>query len=264
MLWISILFATVCGALAVLVAHLVVGNPKERRVPYLIVIVVVFFGLKLFSTVTLEPRVQIWEANRELRGLPFYRELSEDNPATYAKVEAVVAESVKNGDSQDALAGKIAPIVSAAVPRYAGKASDDAIVSFVQNITHALDALHKSDPEACYAFLFPADGGKVGAPANMSDEDQRKLLAAMGEVIHTAVHSPQPLPNTENAQLLLTPIQAGLLKEFGDDLQLAQRKPSNARERERVCAIIDSLYSKIIALPKSDASTVLRTMLGGQ
>lgn len=259
---IGIVSSALCGALAALIAYPLLGKDKQRKVPYLVVFLVLMFGLRAVADRTVVLKLRIAQADRQLKQLPFYKELSEDDPDTYAKIQGVIEDSITRNEGSDALGGKISPLVAASLPKFAARGSDESVVGFVTVVNDQLTTLHKSDPDSCYGFLFP-DAPRTSAPAGMSEDDQMKLLTQMGKVIHTAVRSPQAPPDVAHAQQLLAPVQAKLQQDFGKDLELVGHKVSTPRERERVCAITNELYTGVLALPRNDAGLVLRYMLGG-
>jgi len=83
-------------------------------------------------------------------------------------------------------------------------------------------------------------------------------------MVHSAVHTPQPLPDAVRAEALLAPIADRLRDEYGSDLVLFQQKPTDTAGRQKVCAIAISLYKDVESLPQSDASLLLRYLLFNQ
>lgn len=260
--WMSVLAAAFCGALAAVIASLVTIRSKQNRGPYVIVLLVVFLGLKALSDKTLLPRLRDWQTDRQLRELPFYRDLAEVDPQTYEKVRVVASDSMRKGDGADVIASRIAPIVAATVPKYIGTASDDSVIAFIDVVIREVETLRNLHSDACYYFLFPHEPGAPLGIANSFDQKSRgESIETLGRIVHSAVHTPQPLPDARKADALLVPVIAQLRNNFGNDLLLLQQKPTETVGRQKVCAMTVSLYKNVQALPQRDASLLLRYLL---
>jgi hypothetical protein len=259
--WMSVLVAALCGALAAVIASLVTIKSKSRGL-YVVITVVMFIVLRALSDKTLLPRVRDWQTDRQLRELPFYRDLAEVDPQTYEKIRVVASDSVRKGDGADVIASRIEPIVAGAVPKYIGKASDDSVVAFTGAVIRQIEALRNLHSDACYYFLFPQERGATLGIANSLDQKSRnESIDTLGRIVHSAAHTPQPMPDAGRAEVLLVPVMNQLRNEFGNDLLLLQQKPTETVGRQRVCAITVSLYKNVEALPQRDASLLLRYLL---
>jgi hypothetical protein len=260
--WVSVLLAAVCGAMAATVASLVTIKVKNNRAPYLVITLVVFLGLKAFSNKTILPGVRDWQTDRQLRELPFYRDLAEVDPQTYQKIRVVASDSVRKGDGADVIASRMVPIVAGTVPKYVGTASDESVVAYIDVIVQQIEALHKSHSDACYYLLFPREQGAMpGVISSLDQKTRDESLDTLGRIVHSAVHTPQPLPDARKAEALLVPVMDQLRGEFGNDLMLFQQKPTDSIGRQKVCAITVFLYKNVEALPQRDASLLLRYLL---
>jgi hypothetical protein len=197
-----------------------------------------------------------------LRELPFYRDLAEVDPQTYEKVRVVTSDSVRKCDGADVIASRIQPIVAATVPKYIGTASDDSVIAFIDVVVRQVEVLHNSHSDKCYYFLFPHEQGAPLGIANSLDQKSRdESIEVLGRIVHSAVHTPQPLPDAGKAEVLLVPISGQLKDEFGTDLLLFEQKPTDTVGRQKVCAMTVFLYKNIEALPKRDAGLLLRYLL---
>jgi hypothetical protein len=260
--WMSVLAAAACGALAAAIASLVTIKSKKSRGLFSVITVVLFFLLRTLSDKTVLPRVRDWQTDRQLRELPFYSDLAEVDPQTYEKVRVVTSDSVRKGDGADVIASRIAPLLAGTMPKYIGTASDDSVIAFIDVVIRQVEALQNSHSDACYYFLFPHEQGAT--PVTIASLDQRnrdESIEALGRIVHSAVHTPQPLPDAEKAEALLVPVIGQLKDEFGSDLLLFQQKPTDTVGRQKVCAITVSLYKKVEALSRPDASVLLRHLL---
>jgi hypothetical protein len=261
--WMSILSAAIAGALAAAIASLLfLRKSKNNRIAYTTLTVVLFLGFKLYSDQSILPRIRERQTDKQLRELPFYRDLAEVDPQTYEKVRVVASDSVRKGDGADVIASRIAPIVEGTVPKYVGTASDDSVVNFSDVVIRQVESLQNLHSDACYYFLFPHEQGATPVTiASLDQKNRDESIDALGRILHSAVHTPQPLPDATKAEALLVPVMNQLRNEFGNDLLLLQQKPTDTVGRQRVCAITVSLYKNVEALPQRDASLLLRYLL---
>ena len=260
--WLSIFSAGIAGPVAAVVATLGVRNNKERRTFYIVAMVIMFFGLQALSEKTILPRIRERQMDRELRQLPFYGDIAEVDPQTYAQIQTVIADSLRQNEGVDAIAGKITPIITATVPKYVATASDESVLGFVDAVIEQTESLQQVSPGDCYYYLFPGPG----APAlpHVNDVAKNQMLASMGRVVHSAVHSPQPPPDAAKAQALLLPITDQMKTDFGRDLVLMIQKPTDTDGRSKVCAMTIALYKGVRELPPGDSSLLLRYLLSAQ
>src|SRR6266436_5542012 len=244
--WMSVLAAALCGALAAAIASLVTIKSKKSRGPFVVITFVMFLILRSLSDKTLLPRIRDWQTNSQLRGLPFYRDLAEVDPQTYEKVRVVASDSVRKGDGADVIASRIAPIVASTVPKYIGTASDDSVVNFIHVVIRQVESLHDSHSDACYYFLFPHEQGATPVTiASLDQKNRDESIDALGRIVHSSVHTPQPLPDARKAEALLVPVMDQLRNQFGNDLMLFQQKPTDSIGRQKVCAITVFLYKNV-------------------
>jgi hypothetical protein len=262
--WLAILVAGTSGALAAAIATLLAGTRKERRAPYAIVTVICFFLINAFFNQAITPRIRSWQVDRQLRELSFYREFAEVEPQTYEKIRVIASDAVMKGEGANMIAGRISPLVAGIIPKYVGTASDQSVIEFIDVASRAVEELRGNQSDACYYFLFPHEEGATNAASYLKEKTSQQMLEAMTNVVHSAVHSPQQLPNAAKAQGLLITVVDRLRKNYGNDLLVLQQKPRDQAGRRKVCAITISLYKNVEDLPRSDAGLLLRYLLANK
>ena len=235
-----------------------------RRLPYFVVSLLLFFLFSRVYFLAILPHLRERETDRQLRELPFYRDLAEVDPQTYGKIWAVVSESAKKGETTNTISREIAPIVAGTLSKYIGTASDESVIAFADLSIHEVEELHRSHSDACYDYLYPLDKGATPVASYIDKKSEDETLDVLSRIVHSAAHTPQPLPNAAKADALLAPVLSRLANEYGNDLMLIQRKPTAPAERERVCDITVSLFKNVKTLPREDASLVLRSLLSEQ
>jgi hypothetical protein len=260
--WPNLLALAVSLALAALIAFLVVGTSK--RVRYVLVLFVFFVGLKYLANQTFLPRVQRWQLDRQLRELPFYREIAQVDPVVYEQIEAVAWDSATKGEGADELTRRLDPIATKVFPKYINVGSDEAVATLVDVTIRRVEELHRAHSDACYYALFPLERGHAAIFIDADETTGDESLEAMGRVVLSAIRSPQAPPDAAKAEALLAPVIVRLRADYGNDLLLGQQKPPDSAGRLKVCQIATALFRDVESLPRSDAGIVLRYVFANQ
>jgi hypothetical protein len=263
--WIAVVIAAFSGAIAALIAQLAVGLKKERKSLYIVIVVLIFTGLESFGRSYVGPQLHAWEAERQIREIPFYKELSLHDPEAYQRIKTIVQEAVRSGDSQAKISQRIADVIGGIFPRYLPKASDDSVVAFASATVHLLENLDHANPDACYASLFPHKYGEPGMAQKYTDlNTQERILDTMKDIVESAINNPQPEPDRNKSEELLHPIIETMAKKYGSDVTLLQGTARDSSERKKVCEMSSEMFEQIGSLPKADASMILRYLLSGK
>lgn len=253
-----IVLVILSGAVATGVALLIVRGKRERIGVGVVVSLAVF--LSLISS--MKRLMDHWEVNRQMNDIPFYKTLSVSDPAAYQRVKGILLDGVRSGEPTDKTALRIADALQEILPRYMPRASDDAVVAFANVMIHDLDELDRTNGDACYGFLYPHKYSGAGFAAKYLDSKSKEAdLDVLFQVVETAIKRPQAEPSPEASNQLLKPIQVALFQKYGRDLMLFQGVARDSAERKKVCDISLNMFQQIAALPKTDASMVLRTLL---
>lgn len=262
--WVSILAAGIVGGIAAAIASLTVGTSKRFR--FAAAMFILFLTLQLLSDRMVLPRVRLWQVDRKLREAAFFRDIAEADPQMYTRVLAVALDSSQKGEAADSIMRRVGRIILPTLPKYAGAASDDSIIAFVDAMVREVDGLHRAQSDNCYYSLFPDESGAPPLSSLYPDEGTmgKSVDAVMAGLVHSAVHNPQPLPDTARAKELRAVIYDRLLSKYGNDVFLLQQTPADSAGRQKVCEMAVSLYKDAESLPKADASLVLRYLLSTQ
>jgi hypothetical protein len=263
--WIAAVIAAFSGAIAALIAQLAVGLKKERKGLYLISLFLIFTGLEFCGRSYVGPWLHAWEAERQVREIPFYKELSVHDPEAYQRIKTIIREAVRSGDSQTKISLRIADVIGGIFPRYLPKASDDSVVAFANSMVHLLEQLDHANSDACYASLFPHKFGEPGMAQKYEDlKTQKEVLDTMKDIVESAINNPQAEPDPKKSEELLQPIIETMAKKYGADVTLLQGTAHDSSERKKVCEMSSEMFRQVRSLPKADASMILRYLLSGK
>jgi hypothetical protein len=119
--WINIVAYGVSGAIGAMLVYPFLGKRKDRRIVYTLVSLVAMYAVHSLFAGTLLPRLYDWQVDQDLRKSPFYSELAESSPQTYAKVKSLMLEGEEKGEVQSVTVARIAPLVSSVLPPICGE-----------------------------------------------------------------------------------------------------------------------------------------------
>ena len=155
----------------------------------------------------------------------------------------------------DPFSCQISTVVSKKLPR----ASDQAIIIYVRVIVDEMDELQKQGGNLCYRLLFPQAEGGVNARLVFSSEVQKRDLKALDMTIKS-YEANWAMPSEKEIIPFLEPIYVELFEMYGDDVLILENPLEKNVDRDKVCSIAKTLYSKILALKQEQAVGVLRWM----
>ena len=240
-------------------------GPMNPAAYILVVLVLFFFWIAGNAYYNALPSVRLGRADQELKAIPLYRTISEADPQTYQRMLTATVQGMEKDEGVDAMVTRISPILSGTLSKYAPNASDESVITMIDVVIRKVELLHNAQSDTCYYSLFPNKNGAPPLSSYSDDKTRQDSLAAMNSIVQSAVHSPQPSPDTAKAKKLLIPVNERLRKAYGDYLPLLTNKPVDSAGRQKVCDISVALYREIESFPKrEDASLLLRYLLSDQ
>lgn len=261
----AIAIAAAAGAIAALVAALLVRKPREKRVEFVVLFVVLLGGLNVvgqqFLLPRLDPSIRVGAAEKALLEIPAFQAIKQHDPATYATILAELRAGLARGLEEDQLIAQVKPKVEQLVVERLPKASDPALVAYIRTMVQELRELNRKDPNLCYQFLFPQQYGALNASQHLSPEILQADLAALVQVIETSARAPQSPPPAEEVAADLQAAVGALEQQHGAGAVAAlQNLHDPAVPRAKGCALTADLYDHVLALPPERSGKVLRFM----
>jgi hypothetical protein len=262
MIWVGILIAAFSGALAAVIAQIIVGFKNERKTFTGIVAVVLFFVFRGLGSAYVAPEIRAWNGERTIREIPFYRLLSENDSETYNRLRKIVHDSTLAGESGSQVALKISDVVADTLPKYLPKASDESVVAYLDWLITRLGTLRRENAQACYAQLYPHQSGDIELKANyMNTKTNEEALEMLKNVVGSAISHPQPPPDSAKSEAQLILVVKRLQEKYQGDFAILAGTAKDADERAKVCDMSVEMFRDIRALSNSDASLLLRYLI---
>jgi uncharacterized protein YqcC (DUF446 family) len=263
--WYSVGAAAVAGALAAMVATLVVPKRAERKAAYAIVFVLLF---SVFTALTREFVVpaltlphELERAERELLTMPLFQALKQHDLATYNAFMAELKEGLKQGTKEADLIARLKPRMEQMVQKRVPVASDQAVVKYMSVMTREMRELRRQDPLLCYKFMFPQQYGAINIKDHVPKELMDADLAALTDVIKTSAEQPQPAPKQVEVAPDLDVAIGQLQQKHQEDVAVLQNLQAPEVDKAKGCEVTADLYEIIIALPPDRNGRLLRYLL---
>lgn len=263
--WISIGLAALSGALAAMIAGIIVRKPKERLFPYAIAFVISFGVLQGLSREFVFPELNAWNVARKADSafvdIPAFQAIKQHDPKTYEAILSDIRGSLRKGADEAQIIGLVRGHIVGVVQKRLPSASDEAVVSYMAVMVTEIHELHKYSSELCYRFLFPEKSGPIDGRKYFSKRTQEADLAALAQVIKTSAESPQSIPKEAEVMPKLEPVIFELEKKYGNDITMLQNPSAPTVDRGKVCSMTADLYKRIIEMPRNENGKILRFML---
>jgi len=260
--WVGIIFAGLAGGLAALLASLIVKNRKEKRGIYtgtfLLLFIVINLGMKYTIVPIVDDIVIEHQAGNTLQKIAVYQLIRKYHPDMYQSFLMAIKNGIKNGEDSVQVAAKLRPSVIKIMEMHMSTASDDAVLGMFTVVVEQIDILCGKDPDACYQLLFDPAALKVDLRKYFDTTMRDSELKAMTEVIRTSAEQPRPIPDEKEISAPLEQVQDDLYSKFGEDVLLVSNPTKPGVDRKKICCITGAFYRSILALPKDQASRVLR------
>ena len=267
--WITIIVLVMAGVTsAVAAVFLTPKRLRKGRIVPIIIFILFFVGLGVLVKQWVSPAIHVWKSQREveksLLQVSAYQYISKYDPKAYQQIRDEILDSIKNGESQEQTTARGRKVVAAFVSKYIPRASDEAVIRYMDAVAREIEELANKDPEICYQFLFPERYGTSDIPQNLKPETQRADLAALADVIRTAAEQPQPEPDQEKGGESLKRVMDAFHQTHGDEALLLKDPFAPGIDKGKVCRLIASFYKEVLTLPKEEAGMVLRYMLSAR
>jgi hypothetical protein len=262
---IAIGLAAAAGAVAALIATLVVRKPNDHRVAYTIVFVVSFTILQALNKEFVLPRLTISsemeKVERTLLALPAFQAIKQYDRTTYDALMSDLRAGLMHQISEDELLAEVKTRVEQLVQKRLPSASDEAVVTYMNVMIREMRELNRQDPALCYKFLFPQQYGVINAlkhlPKELTDADS----IALAQVIKTSAENPQSMPTEIDVSADLDAVVTTLEKRHGNGIAALQDLHSPTVSKSVGCELTAELYDGVLSLPQDRSSRLLRYLL---
>lgn len=194
-----------------------------------------------------------------LNNIPLIKTIKKYDLKTYNKVIQAVHAQVKKGT----YAVEIQTAMSVALEEYAikkmPKASNDTIISFIENFVRILEKANNKDPFICMKMLYPEEYGKTLYSQVVSRQDLKESNKVLNQIIidfYELKEIPQNIKLFETTVAHLEAKAPSLFNEMDSDKELGNLQ--NQEDYRAHCKEITRFYTLILQEDKEAAGNALR------
>jgi hypothetical protein len=190
---------------------------------------------------------------KELLQIPVFSALKKVDPTVYDQIEQDITVSLRADEPSENQKKIITTALAKVLPKYAGQASDDALINWTKSFQKAI----LQDPQACKSQIETGITNNVDSPAS------QEFLAAMGTLIESGATGQKPAPiDPTQLEKGLTTVRSNVTAIHGDRTALLADSQTMKQDPQKTCAIMKDFYAEIIKLPKPESGAILRNIFG--
>ncbi|AIX72993.1 MULTISPECIES: hypothetical protein [Mixta] len=243
---------------------------RQKRLAGRTVLLLSLFGalalggaLGLYRYVILPERLlqaRIDAAQQQMRRLPGYRIVQQQEPALWRQLNAELATEIRAGASPSQATGASRAMLADLLNQRIGHAGDEAINHYISVSLRQMESLRARDVQLCFRFLFPQVGGGVNLNDALPESLVQDDLNGIEQLLRDSVGPERPVDLRAAHQHLNDVVQQLYLK-WGSDLQWLNAPADAHVNRQKMCDMTIDLYRAILALPHKQSANILRMML---
>jgi len=257
----AILIGALSGMLAGLIAYPLSRLFKGNKTVLTILMVAGFFTFNTLGKIYLMPQLQTWSLNRELKSIPAYRLIAENDPETYSEIYSDLKLVAQGKATKDEVLKKNKAKIEGLVFKYIPTASDPSVLQYMKVTVKELRQIYAKDPDKCMSALFPDKFGFVDVTQYVDSATQDEDLNALKDVIESSVKHPQEEPSEEQIGQIVDALPPEFTKEYGQKMEALNHLDDPKLDKKQTCDLVLTFYEKIFQLPETEAGPLLRNLL---
>jgi len=196
--------------------------------------------------------------------IPAFQSLMAYEPKTYNDIAALVTEAARKGHGEQQTLAFVHARIDSIYMKRLPKASDQAIVSYLEVAIDEIQELQKHGGDHCYTHLIAPEGAGVNPDKLFSKELRTRNVEVLDLVIKSYDEN-QRIPSKQEVMPFVDAISAELFELYGDDVTSALESPAAfGGDKDKVCHIWKTLFSKILELDREQAVEITRWMFKEQ
>lgn len=263
MFWINILIGLTAGAFTLLILSFLKGlNLIVIRV-LAIIVTLVFIEL---SNIYFLPHFIIWKTIHQFEQIPFYHTIERTDPILFdefiAKIEANI---LAKGSDLDVIQYS-SDLDKKILQKYMGRASDEAIYSYLQANVNIYEALNDKDPniiEKLQMSIQP-DSNEMKIIKSVDSKLFDSLLESTNQIVLSAIIDPQPPSDLTDAQNRESKIIDQLSNKYNKKMvnQVFSNMQSLNMNHGLMASIVIDMYKALLNSGNNNAGIIMRAVYG--
>lgn len=264
----SILLGGICGAIAGLLAALLVRRQPAAK-KYQALIFVAFFAVlygvgKGSLAIGRRSGGTRAEAEAYFDSSTLFRLLADADTGLRAEfVDFTVRLQRQGVTSQEVYARAIEwgrQRLTPVVMKYAPYSSDSAVLQFAAAFADVIASLRTDDPDACVTFMFGTVAGRTPAAPRLSPRQERAISDALVALLKTAKDAPTAPPDSSASVVLVQVLRSRITADYGEAAlaDVAALTDPGHSPPAQICAGAYDVYSTALHLPPEQGASLMR------
>lgn len=205
-------------------------------------------------------KMQAEAVARQLSEAPGYRLLKVQEPELWQLLNRELLHKLQQGTSAERALGDLRGWLADIVNKRMARASDEAVIAYVQVSVEEMRALQQQNPQRCFQFLYPQVTGGINLQEVLDPALYQRDSDALEALLLSSQGAEQQI-DRPLARRDLRQVVDQLYGKWGNKLQQLNQPADTAVDRSALCAMSIDLYSAILALPAKRAAGLLRNMV---
>jgi hypothetical protein len=189
---------------------------------------------------------------------PLHTALKIHEPRVYEQVMKAQVQGAASGVPINDAGLRAWPLINQLTAKYAGAASDEAVLKATAVAAETMRSLQTRSAEACYRYIRPS-----GEPADLSTipfELRQRDLASAAAIIETGARG-EAREAGSGMEADLGWVHDRLLEQFGEAANVLDRLGDPDVDPDTACSVMTRLYEHALSLPAPRNAQLLRVLL---
>jgi len=220
--------------------------------------IIAYMFLAQIMTITIVTEAKV---DQELQTLPAYAALKKADPDAYNKLLRQIVQLRSRLRPQAEVQAAAYGALGASVRRFQAHASDQALIDRVRITTLEIDQIGEKNVDACADFLSRNPQAPIDLQQYITPEVIKLDGAATTAILETGSTGERPVPERKQVEPSLNQIRNRLVAQFGED-DVAKFGIGQITDHAKVCKMSSAFFKQALSLPRQQAVSVLRFVLG--
>lgn len=217
------------------------------------------FGISGFGVNFTELEVELY-----LRTIPLFDAIERADPALFDVISLLFYDAAQVGTPFGEVSSSARAMMGGLLIKIAPQASNAALTELNTVLVEELRALEAADADACYAYLFPADGNSVDLRNYLSAELWQRELEVAEKVLASGAANEALLEVPVDTDAAFAVAFERLTEKHGDEVisdVIALSTDHTVMETATVCRTVLRIYEAVLTLPPNEAAALMRELL---
>jgi hypothetical protein len=187
--------------------------------------------------------------------------LKKVDPDSYNKLLEKIVQLRSQRRPQAEIQTAASNVLTDAVRRFQAHASDQALIDRVRITALEIDQIGVKNVDACADFLSIHSQAPVNLQQYLTPEVAKLDGMATAAILETGSTRERSIPERKQVEVSLSQIRKGLVAQFGED-DVSKFSSGQIADHTKICKMNSAFFKQALSLPRQQAVSALRFVLG--